>query len=134
VSTRVSADGVRSFPTQDRRHNLNLVGSWRAGAYAVGAHFHVASGAPYTPVLGAFGRVVYNPATKQWIGDPADPSTQNIPGDFNSARVPFYDRRIPAPGHARTLLKGMYGDQCLTHGSTDHMNSDGALITHFAPL
>ncbi len=49
-------------------------------------------------------------------------------------RVPFYDRRIPAPGHARTLLKGMYGDQCLTHGSTDHLNSDGALITHFAPL
>jgi hypothetical protein len=90
VSTRVSAEGVRSFPTQDRRHNLNLVGSWRAGAYAVGARFHVASGAPYTPVLGAFARVVYDPTQKRWIRDPADP--QNIPADFNSARVPFYDR------------------------------------------
>ena len=40
LSTRVSAEGVRSFPTQDRRHNLNLVGSWRAGAYAFGAHVH----------------------------------------------------------------------------------------------
>jgi hypothetical protein len=92
VSTRVSADGVRSFPTQDRRHNLNLVGSWRAGAYTLGARAHVASGTPYTPVLGAFGRVVYNPTTKRWIGDPVEESRQNIPGDFNSARVPVYDR------------------------------------------
>ena len=90
VSTRVSAEGVHSFPTQDRRHNLNLVGSWRAGAYAFGARFHIASGAPYTPIVGAFSRVVYDPTTKRWISDPADP--QNIAGDFNSARVPFYDR------------------------------------------
>jgi hypothetical protein len=90
VSTRVSAEGARFFPTQDRRHNLNLVGSWRAGAYAFGARVHVASGAPYTPVLGAFGRAVYDPTTKRWLGDFADP--QNIPADFNSARLPFYDR------------------------------------------
>ena len=49
-------------------------------------------------------------------------------------RVPFYDRRIPVPGRARTLLKGLYGDRCLTHASTDNVNSDGAAITHFAPL
>ena len=90
VSTRVSADGVRFFPTQDRRHNLNLVGSWRAGPYALGARVHVASGAPYTPVIGAFGRVLYDPLTGRWIRDFAD--AQNIPSAFNSARVPFYDR------------------------------------------
>jgi hypothetical protein len=49
-------------------------------------------------------------------------------------RVPFYDRQIPAPRKARTLLKGMYGDQCFTHGSTNNVDSDGVLITHFAPL
>lgn len=53
---------------------------------------HITSGAPYTPVLGAFGRVVYDPTTGRWIGDPSDPTTQNLPGDFNSARVPLYHR------------------------------------------
>jgi hypothetical protein len=90
VSTRMNAAGVSFFPGQDRRHDLNLVGSWRAGAYSWGARFHFSSGAPYTPVLGAFGRVVYDPTTGRWVRDPADP--QNIPADFNSARVPFYHR------------------------------------------
>jgi hypothetical protein len=102
VSTRVSADGARFFPAQDRRHNLNLVGSWRAGAYSLGARVHIASGAPYTPVLGAFGRVVYNPRTKQWVPDPVD--EQEIRGGFNSARVPFYDRidvSVRRNGHVR---------------------------------
>lgn len=104
VSTRVSADGVHFFPAQDRRHNLNLVGSWRAGAYAFGARVHVASGAPYTPVLGAFGRLLYDPTTKRWIRDPIDPSTQSIPGGFNSERVPFYNRvdvSVRRNGHLR---------------------------------
>jgi len=34
--------------------------------------------------------VVYDPTTGRWVRDPADP--QNIPADFNSARVPFYHR------------------------------------------
>jgi hypothetical protein len=102
VSTRVSAEGVRFFPTQDRRHNLNLVGSWRAGAYAFGAHVHVESGAPYTPVIGALGRLVYDPTTKRWLPDPG--RAQDIPGDFNSARVPLYDRvdvSVRRNGHVR---------------------------------
>src|SRR5262249_17001541 len=77
VASRVSAEGVRFFPTQDRRHNLNLVGSWRAGAYTLGARVHLASGAPYTPVIGAVGRVVYDPTLKRWIGDPGEPAGQN---------------------------------------------------------
>jgi hypothetical protein len=92
VSTRVTAEGVRSFPTQDRRHNLNLVGSWRAGAYSLGARVHVASGAPYTPIIGGFGRVLYDPTTGRWIRDFAEPDAQSIRGDYNSARVPVYDR------------------------------------------
>ena len=108
VSTRVGVDGVRYFPTQDRRHNLNLVGSWRVRAYALGARVHFASGAPYTPIIGAVGRLVYDPTTKRWIPDPEPATsfqgTQNIPGDFNSARVPFYDRidvSVRRNGHIR---------------------------------
>jgi hypothetical protein len=102
VSTRESAEGARFFPAQDRRHNLNLVGSWRAGVYAFGARFHVASGAPYTPLIGALGRLVYDPTKKQWIRDPAGP--QDIPGAFNSTRVPFYHRidvSVRRNGHLR---------------------------------
>ena len=102
VSTRVSADGVRFSPTQDRRHNLNLVGSWRAGAYAFGARVHVESGAPYTPIIGALGRLEYDPTTKRWFPDPG--RAQDIPGDFNGARVPVYDRvdvSVRRQGHIR---------------------------------
>jgi hypothetical protein len=104
VSTRISADGSRFFPTQDRRHNLNLVGSWRRGAYALGARVHLESGAPYTPVLGAFRRSVYDPTTKRWVFDNAEPPRQDIPGDFHSERVPFYhriDASVRRNGHIR---------------------------------
>ncbi|HEY9227967.1 MAG TPA: TonB-dependent receptor, partial [Gemmatimonadaceae bacterium] len=102
VSTRVSDAGARFFPGQDRRHDLNLVGSWRTGAYSLGARVHAASGAPYTPGLGALGRLVYDPTTKRWVPDQAGP--QDIRGDFNSARVPFYHRvdvSVRRNGHIR---------------------------------
>ncbi len=102
VSMRESAERARFFPGQDRRHDLNLVGSWRAGVYSYGARFHYSTGAPYTPVLGAFGRVVYDPTTKRWVSDAAD--RQNIPAEFNSARVPFYHRidvSVRRNGHLR---------------------------------
>ena len=98
------ADGVDYYPTQDRRHNLNLVGSWRAGAYALGARVHLASGAPYTPIIGEFVRAVYDPAAKRWVFDNAQPPRQDIPGEFHSARVPFYhrvDASVRRNGHIR---------------------------------
>jgi hypothetical protein len=54
---------------------------------------------------------------------------------FHPQRLaPFYDRRIKVANRARTLLKGMYGERCLTHMSTDSLNSEGSPITSFAPL
>jgi hypothetical protein len=60
----------------------------------------------------------------------------NIPWSlFDPVRwAPFYDRRIKVANRARTLLKGMYGEKCFTHASTNTMNSEGAAITCFAPL
>ena len=111
VSTRVNAEGVHSVPTQDRRHNLNLVGSWRAGAYALGARVHVASGAPYTPIIGEFVRAVYDAATKRWVADNAQPPRQDIPGDFHSARVPFYQshrrQRAAQRAHSRRVVRAV---------------------------
>lgn len=92
VSTRVTADGERYFPVQDRRHDVNAVGSWRAGAYLLGARFHAASGAPYTPVVGAFVQSRYDPVTGRWHIDPDADNQAPIAGDHNSARVPWYGR------------------------------------------
>lgn len=60
----------------------------------------------------------------------------NLPWSlFHPTRLaPFYDRQIKVPRCARTLLRGMYGDDCFTRMSTNHMNSDGATITSFLPL
>jgi hypothetical protein len=74
VSTRVNAEGRALLPTQDRG-TTSISSAAGARRVRVGARVHVASGAPYTPVIGAFGRVLYDPTTKRWIRDPADPQT-----------------------------------------------------------
>ncbi|MEP6622701.1 MAG: TonB-dependent receptor plug domain-containing protein [bacterium] len=90
ASTRVDASGVRYAPPQDRRHNLNLVGSWTGNAYTLGAHINVASGFPSTRVLGSFSRDRYDPTTHKWVLDPLD--IQNITGAAYADRLPFYER------------------------------------------
>jgi hypothetical protein len=91
-NTRVGPDGVRYFPIQDRRHNVNLVGSWRVSDYTFGARFNVGSGIPTTPVLGQFMRDRYDPITGRWIATKDNPIEQNIPASLNSARLPWYSR------------------------------------------
>lgn len=91
-NTRVGPDGVHYFPIQDRRHNLNLVGSWHVDAYTLGARINLGSGIPTTPVLGDFIRDQYDPATGRWIATKDQPIEQNIPGAHNSARLPWYTR------------------------------------------
>lgn len=53
-ATRVDGPGA---PTRrfdyDQSHNLIAVGSWRLGAWQLGARFQLTTGKPYTPVQGA---------------------------------------------------------------------------------
>lgn len=51
-------------------------------------------------------------------------------------KVPFYDRRIPVPRRAKTLLKGIYGDECLRRSAAAAYgyDSDGPALTDFSPL
>lgn len=49
-------------------------------------------------------------------------------------RVPFYDRTIAVPHGAEIYLKGSYGDDCLVRAARGGYDSDGAVITDFAPL
>jgi hypothetical protein len=92
VGTRVDPSGAQFFPTQDRRHNLNLVGDWRVGEYTIGARANLASGLPYTPSIGAFVRDRYDPVTGRWNAETANEAQQYIAGATNSSRLPVYDR------------------------------------------
>jgi hypothetical protein len=49
-------------------------------------------------------------------------------------RVPFYDRTIPVPHGAEVYLKGAYGDDCLVRTTRGGYDSEGDVITDFAPL
>lgn len=82
-------DGVRYFPGHDRRHSVNAVATWRAGKYLVGARLGVASGTPYTELVGQFVRRVFDPSTNTWEspgGPPRD--VTSIGGPRNGARYP----------------------------------------------
>ena len=90
VSTRVDSAGYHYAPAQDRRHNLNLVGSWRAPSYTLGAHLGIATGLPTTPVTGGFISRRYDPDAGLWA--PGSGPTGAIVAPLNSDRLPFYER------------------------------------------
>lgn len=90
VSSRIDALGEHYAPAQDRRHNLDLVGSWRRGSYTLGARAMVASGLPTTPIVGSFVRSLYDPGTGHW--QTGSDAIQGIVGGQNAERLPVYRR------------------------------------------
>ena len=91
--SRRELDGVRYFPGHDRRHNLNVVSSWRLGPYQLGARLGIASGTPYTEMIGQVVRRDYNPATGTWMPPGAPPSdVDNLSDTRNGARLPLTQR------------------------------------------
>jgi hypothetical protein len=91
--TRREHDGVRYFPGHDRRHNLNLVSSWRLGPYQLGARLGLASGTPYTEMTGQLVRREFNPATGTWQPPGAPPrNVDNLADTRNGARMPLTQR------------------------------------------
>ena len=90
-STR-SREGERWAPGHDRRHDVDLVGTWRVRSYRLGARLGYASGTPYTPIVGQIVRRVYDPSLDRWgTGDPRL-FTESIGGPRNSARFPATHR------------------------------------------
>jgi hypothetical protein len=70
VSTR-SRDGMRWAPGHDRRHDLDIVATWRRTKYRFGARFGFATGTPYTPIVGEIARRTYDPSRDSWgTGNP----------------------------------------------------------------
>lgn len=69
-STR-TRDSVTWSPGHDRRHDLDVVATWRLARYKLGARFGFATGTPYTPIVGQIVRRQYDPSHDRWgTGDP----------------------------------------------------------------
>jgi hypothetical protein len=117
-SRRTGADGVTYAPSQDRRHELNVVGSWRTRRYLFGARFGMATGTPYTLAEGLYQRQRYDPIRDLWARD-VNGVRQYIIGPRNGERYPLAHRldvsltRIGLNGTARTIpylsIANVYG-------------------------
>jgi hypothetical protein len=92
VSTRDGLDG-RFAPVQDRRHNLNVVSSYRpGGAWSYGVRLGLGSGTPFTDVVGQLVRRRYDPLTNSFSTDDREPQREPIGGVRNAARFPLFQR------------------------------------------
>lgn len=88
VSSRSRDRVTWAPPGHDRRHDVDLVMTWRPGEYRFGGRFGYATGTPYTPILGQIVRRVYDPSRDRWgTGDPRL-FTESLGGQRNSARFP----------------------------------------------
>lgn len=91
VSSR-SRDGVRWAPGHDRRHDLDVVATWRPSRYRLGARVGYATGTPYTPIVGEIARLSYDPSRDRWgTGKPERP-LESLGGPRNGARFPAVHR------------------------------------------
>ena len=89
-------DGFNEYyPVFDRRHNVNLVGSYIFGDkkdFDLSVRWNLGSGLPFTPTAGFFQTENFSD------GVTSDPNTNNtntvstILGEFNSQRLPYYHR------------------------------------------
>jgi hypothetical protein len=91
VSRRRRGDVVWA-PGSDRRHDLEVVGRWPLAKYRLGARFGIATGTPYTPIVGGITRRVYDPSLDRWgTGDP-EILIESLGGVHDSARFPATHR------------------------------------------
>jgi hypothetical protein len=89
-------DGFQSyFPVFDRRHNINLVGSYMFGKkkdIEFNIRWNLGSGLPFTPTAGNYQAEIFSSGltTDYVTNNPSNIST--ILGGFNSVRLPTYHR------------------------------------------
>ena len=93
-STRWDGDTIY-FPVFDRRHNINLVGTYLFGKkknLEVSIRWNFGSGLPFTPTVGFYEN---EPFTGGITTNPNITNGENpeiLLGDFNSSRLPTYHR------------------------------------------
>ena len=81
-------NGQRYVPGNDRRHDLNIVGTWRAGGYTLGGRVGYASGLPYTEMGAQVERRIYDPVRGIWGSAGGRAWSEDIGTVRNGARLP----------------------------------------------
>jgi hypothetical protein len=87
--------GERYYPAHDRRHDANLVVSYRAGSkYILAGRLGVATGTPYTGWAGTYPRWTYDPVARRWRVPGATSAARNeqVRTARNTERYPTYSR------------------------------------------
>jgi opacity protein-like surface antigen len=86
---------IEYFPIFDRRHNINLVGSYSFGRkrdIELNVRWNLGSGLPFTPTAGFFELEPFtNGVTSNYVTSNSN-SVSTLLGEFNSERLPFYHR------------------------------------------
>jgi hypothetical protein len=80
--------GERWAPGHDRRHDLDVVATWRLAKYRFGARFGYATGTPYTPIVGEVARRMYDPSRDRWGTGNPEILIESLGGSRNGARFP----------------------------------------------
>jgi hypothetical protein len=92
VASRESG-GRRFWPAQDRRHNVNLVVSYRPGRkYVLGGRFGFGTGTPYTTIESQIVRRTYDGATNTWDTGVTNRRLEPVGGARNGVRYPSFQR------------------------------------------
>jgi len=101
-------DGFISYyPVFDRRHNVNLVGSYLLGndkSYEISVRWNLGSGLPFTPTSGYYQLQNFQGGvTTDYVNENPD-EVATLLGDFNSKRLPYY-HRLDVTGKKRIKFK-----------------------------
>ncbi|MCE2711825.1 MAG: TonB-dependent receptor [Cryomorphaceae bacterium] len=89
-------DGFQKYyPVFDRRHNINLVGSYLFGKskdLELSVRWNLGSGLPFTPSAGGYQAETFSGGVNTDYTTTNPQSVTTILGDFNSSRLPYYHR------------------------------------------
>jgi len=89
-------DGFISyFPVFDRRHNINIVGSYLLGKnkdFEINLRWNLGSGLPFTPTSGFYQAENFNSGVTTDYTTTNPQTISTLLGEFNSERLPYYHR------------------------------------------
>lgn len=99
-------DEIRTyFPSFDRRHNVNLVGSYTFGKekqYTVNLRWNLASGFPFTQTQGYYMQIPFGGISTDYTNQNGNLGIQYA--DYNKGRLPYY-HRLDASAEKRITFK-----------------------------
>ena len=110
INSRRDSAGHRFSPSQDRRHDLNVVGNWQYRKYTLATRYNLATGTPYTYLTGSYARLRFNPTTGDYEQRDDGPP-QYLASEKNGARLPAthrFDVSLMRNGHIRGTAVSPY--------------------------